>query len=101
MPGRPDVAYPGRKVAVFVNGCYWHRCPICKPPPPRTHGEYWTPKFDKTVERDKGRVQELEAAGWQVFTIWECELRRSPSEAISGVVIALRNVDRRSHRSQR
>lgn len=100
-PGQPDVAYPGRKVAVFVNGCYWHRCPICEPPAPRTHSEYWTPKFGKTVERDERKIAELEAAGWQVFTIWECELKRRPLEAVSDVVDALREADTRSHESKR
>ena len=41
-PGRPDIAYPGRKVAIFVNGCFWHRCPHCHPAEPKAHSEFWT-----------------------------------------------------------
>ena len=74
-PGRPDIAYPGRRIAIFVNGCFWHRCPKCKLPIPKTNPEYWTEKFDRNVERDRRKAAELEEEGWKVLTIWECELK--------------------------
>ena len=75
-PGRPDIAFPGRKVAIFVNGCYWHRCPHCSPSVPRKNVEFWDAKFRRNVERDKRALAELEELGWLAITIWECELRR-------------------------
>ncbi|MHB1016984.1 MAG: very short patch repair endonuclease [Coriobacteriia bacterium] len=82
-PGRPDIAYPGRQVAIFINGCFWHRCPHCKPPLPKSHAEFWQKKFDLNVERDARKTAELEATGWTVVTVWECQLRASPLSVIS------------------
>jgi len=79
-PGRPDIAYPGRRIAIFVNGCFWHRCPYCNLPIPKTHSEFWRQKFDKNVERDRKKVQELEAMGWRTITIWECQLKKKPEK---------------------
>jgi DNA mismatch endonuclease (patch repair protein) len=73
-PGHPDIAYPGRKIAIFVHGCFWHRCPVCNLPMPRSHVEFWETKFSRNVENDKRHVRELEDLGWRVITIWECEL---------------------------
>lgn len=75
-PGRPDIAFPGRKVAIFVNGCFWHRCPHCNPSMPRRNTEFWEAKFRRNVERDQRAIAELEAMGWTPITIWECELKR-------------------------
>jgi len=47
VPGRPDIAFPGRKVAIFVNGCFWHRCPLCNPSTPQINVEFWQNKFSK------------------------------------------------------
>ena len=74
-PGRPDIAYPGRKIAIFVNGCFWHRCPRCNLPLPKTHTEFWQEKFDRNVARDMEKTRALEALGWTVITVWECELK--------------------------
>ncbi len=76
VPGRPDVAWPGKKVALLVNGCFWHRCPKCNLPMPKGNVQYWSVKFDTNVERDKRNLRELEALGWKVHVIWECELKR-------------------------
>lgn len=74
-PGRPDIAYPGRRIAIFVNGCYWHRCPTCEPPMPKSNTAFWERKFALNAERDERKTRELEAAGWTVLTAWECEIR--------------------------
>jgi DNA mismatch endonuclease Vsr len=87
-PGRPDVAYPGRKVAVFVNGCFWHRCPHCQPAMPKSNTEFWARKFSLNAERDERKRRELEAAGWTVVTVWECEIRSG--EALRAVLAVLR-----------
>ena len=75
VPGRPDIAYPGRKIAIFVNGCFWHRCPHCNLPLPKSHTEFWREKFERNVARDEEKTLALETLGWTVITIWECELK--------------------------
>ena len=75
-PGRPDIAFPGRKIAIFVNGCFWHRCPHCHPSVPKRNTAFWEAKFRRNVERDRAAVAALDQAGWTVITIWECELKR-------------------------
>jgi DNA mismatch endonuclease (patch repair protein) len=84
-PGRPDIAYPGRKVAIFVNGCYWHACPYCERPIPKSHAEYWEAKFRANEDRDARKTAQLEAAGWTVAVIWECELKRNPDAVAAAV----------------
>jgi len=90
-PGRPDIAYPGRKVAVFVHGDFWHRCPRCKPPLPKTNREFWARKFALNVERDKRKVDALEQLGWTVLVVWECELRDDPDAVVALLTDVLQN----------
>ena len=59
-PGRPDIAFPGRKIAIFVNGCFWHRCPHCNPSMPKRNTDFWIAKFKRNVERDQAAIAELE-----------------------------------------
>lgn len=75
-PGRPDIAYPGRKLAIFVHGCFWHRCPHCHLPMPKTNVTFWEEKFRRNRERDARKVTELEDAGWRVMVVWECEIKK-------------------------
>ena len=79
-PGRPDIAYPGRKIAIFVNGCFWHRCPHCNLTVPKTHTEFWEAKFARNVERDRRTAEVLEKDGWTVVTVWECQLKKGEIE---------------------
>lgn len=91
-PGRPDIAFPGRKIAIFVNGCFWHRCPNCNPSVPKRNTEFWEAKFRRNVERDARAIAELEDAGWMVLTIWECELKRDRiDQTMERVVDAVRS----------
>ena len=71
---RPDITYPGRMIAVFVNGCFWHRCPRCDLGLPKTNVDYWSQKFNKNVERDTRKQNTLLDMGWNVHTIWECDI---------------------------
>lgn len=86
--GRPDISYPGRRIAIFVNGCFWHRCPSCNPSKPKANAEFWERKFALNAERDARKIRELEAAGWSVFTAWECEIRSGA--ALDPILDALR-----------
>ena len=74
-PGRPDIAYPGRKLAIFVHGCYWHHCPRCNPNLPKSNPDFWARKFELNRERDARKRSGLESAGWVVVEAWECDLR--------------------------
>ena len=84
---RPDIAYPGRKVAIFVHGCFWHRCPMCARGLPKSNVEYWTEKFERNVERDRKKEVELMELGWMVYTLWECGIDEDLEPAL------LENVD--------
>ena len=81
VAGHPDIAWPGKKVCVFVNGCFWHRCPHCKLSTPKKNVEYWTAKFERNVERDRENIAALEADGWRVHVVWECELKKKTIDA--------------------
>ena len=89
VPGRPDIAYPGHRLAVFVHGCFWHRCPTCQPATPRAHSEFWKRKFELNRERDRRKQLELERAGWRVITVSECELRDSSDRVVERIRRAL------------
>ena len=87
-PGRPDIAFPGRKIAIFVNGCFWHRCPHCNPSMPKRNTDFWIAKFKRNAERDQAAIAELEKLGWTAITIWECELKKKNIDQTMGRVIA-------------
>jgi DNA mismatch endonuclease (patch repair protein) len=73
--GRPDIVYPKRGLAIFVHGCFWHRCPFCKQSLPKTNMEFWKLKFKRNKERDRRKRRELESEGWSVLELWECEIK--------------------------
>lgn len=88
-PGRPDIAFVGRKVAVFVHGCFWHGCPHCQPARPKTNKKFWHIKLDNNKARDQRKVRELRKAGWKVITVWECRLRKGEAREVARVVRAI------------
>ena len=87
VPGKPDIAFPGRKIAIFVNGCFWHRCPKCNPSQPKRNVEFWEAKFRRNVERDRAAIAALTQMGWTPITIWECELKKDRIDATMEKVI--------------
>lgn len=74
IPGRPDIVFTKKKLAIFVNGCFWHSCPICKPKIPKSNKDFWNEKFRKNKLRDKKKILELNSMGWKTLVIWECEI---------------------------
>ncbi len=77
VPGRPDIVFRRKKIAVFVHGCFWHRHPDpeCKfTRMPKSRLEFWAAKFNANVARDLRNVQDLQILGWQVEIVWECDL---------------------------
>lgn len=76
LPGTPDIVLPGKRIAIFVNGCFWHGhtgCSLGKVPSTRT--DFWKKKFESNRERDKAATEALIAVGWRVLVIWECFTR--------------------------
>ncbi len=74
LPGRPDIAFGSRRKAVFVHGCFWHGHGCAKGRLPKSRLDYWQPKIAQNVERDRTKREQLEALGWDVLTVWQCEL---------------------------
>lgn len=92
--GKPDVCYPGRKVAIFVNGCFWHRCPYCSLPAPKSNVVFWDAKFARNQARDQRNHDELVQAGWKVLVVWECRLKKDRrAHTIEELVEAVRTQD--------
>ena len=80
LPGRPDLVFPSRRKVVFVNGCFWHRhdgCPRVRIP--ATNRDYWVAKLGRNHARDVRNVALLREQGWDVLTVWECQLRDLPT----------------------
>ena len=89
VPGRPDIAFPGRKISIFINGCYWHRCPHCELPLPKTNTEFWKEKFEKNIKRDKKKKKELLDHGWIVLVFWECKIKTNIKDCINKIKASL------------
>ena len=85
LPGRPDICYPSKRIAILIHGCYWHRCPQCKPSMPKTHLSFWKDKFKKNKARDKKKLALLHKLGWKSIVVWECEIKKSLSKAIKNI----------------
>lgn len=81
-PGRPDIAFVGKKVAVFVHGCFWHGCPHCRARTPKTNTAFWVNKVATNQARDRRKAAALRKGGWAVITVWECRLRRAPEASV-------------------
>lgn len=76
LPGTPDIVLPGRKIAIFVHGCFWHAHKGCKYfKIPATRPDFWIAKLQSNVDRDNRAVERLRAMGWRVLCIWECATR--------------------------
>lgn len=79
LPGKPDIVFPQQKLAVMVHGCFWHRhdCPEGRVKP-KSNSLFWEKKFEINVARDAKVLLELKKLGWDVLTIWQCELEKAP-----------------------
>lgn len=87
LPGKPDIVLPKYKTVIFVHGCFWHRHEGCRyAATPSTNSEYWQQKFHRNIENDIRHSQELSEMGWNVITIWECELKKSFDDTMGRVI---------------
>lgn len=79
LPGRPDFVWPREKIAVFVDGCFWHGHECGRNLTPKTNTKEWKDKIEKTKTRDRKASNALRGMGWKVIRIWECSLAKSPN----------------------
>lgn len=94
LPGRPDMVFPGKKVAVFVNGCFWHRHDCRLSTVPSTRREAWMAKLEGNRIRDIKNREVLSSEGWRVVTIWECEIESNLVLAVSPLMELILQEDR-------
>ena len=91
LPGKPDIVLPKYKTVVFVNGCFWHMHTKCEYFVwPKQNADFWRNKICGNAERDKRNRTLLEAAGWKVIIIWECELKQQRKETLNRLCQAIR-----------
>lgn len=74
LPGTPDIVFPGRRLVLFVHGCFWHAHGCKKGQPPKSRNDYWGPKLLANRQRDQRNFDALTLAGWRVEVVWQCEL---------------------------
>ncbi len=78
---KPDFVFPKERLAVFVDGCFWHGCPRCYQKP-KQNAKFWREKIGGNQARDRRASRELRALGWSVCRIWECRLKKSPEVCV-------------------
>jgi DNA mismatch endonuclease Vsr len=95
VPGKPDLVFPRAKLAVFVDGCFWHRCPSCYREP-KTNQQYWIMKVQRNKDRDR-KVNELcLSAGWRVVRLWEHEVLHETELASAKLMGVLKPIERKA-----
>lgn len=76
LPGKPDIAFPGRRKVVFVHGCFWHQHKGCrKATVPESNYDFWRTKLARNVDRDTAQLAAIRRLGWRVLVVWECEIK--------------------------
>jgi DNA mismatch endonuclease (patch repair protein) len=75
LPGSPDIVFSSLRKVIFVHGCFWHGHGCSKGRLPKSRLEYWAPKVESNLARDSRVVAALQSLGWEVLTVWQCEVR--------------------------
>jgi DNA mismatch endonuclease (patch repair protein) len=88
LPGKPDLVFARKRLAVFIDGCFWHKCPVHFVQP-ETRTEFWINKIDSNVARDAKVNARLEETGWRVLRFWEHEIREDPQKAATKIAKCL------------
>ena len=83
LPGHPDLVFPGRRKVILVHGCFWHQhgCPIYRYPKSRL--DFWVPKLERNVERDRSNQARLRELGWDILVVWECQAKRKDTTKLA------------------
>ena len=95
LPGKPDIIFPRERVAVFLDGCFWHRCPDHFQPPSE-NAMWWSAKIAKNVERDRAVTATLMLDGWTVLRYWEHEVNESVEGVVRAITLRLDSIRRRT-----
>lgn len=83
LPGKPDIVSRKHGSVVFVNGCFWHGHENCRRfSLPKSRTEFWKQKIDRNIERDKRNAEDLRSMGWNVFVIWECQVKDKKGDSL-------------------
>lgn len=91
LPGKPDLVLKKFSTVIFVHGCFWHRHKGCdKAYTPKSNIDFWEEKFKRNIERDERKSKELSDRGWEVLTVWECEIERDLSSVVALVEARLK-----------
>jgi DNA mismatch endonuclease, patch repair protein len=80
LPGKPDIVFSEKRLAIFIDGCFWHGCPKCYRRP-QSNQSYWDAKVAKNIQRDKANRVQLRRLGWTVLRFWEHDFKVSPNNA--------------------
>ena len=94
LPGKPDIVLPKYKTVIFIHGCFWHGHEGCKYfVIPKTRTEWWTEKIRKNKERDQQEHEALRKTGWNIITVWECQLKpRKREQTLEGILLLLQKI---------
>lgn len=93
LKGKPDIVFPKYRMAIFIDGCFWHKCPKCYKEP-QSNRAYWIPKIERNAVRDKENEAYLKNAGWKIIRIWEHEVKKNTDKCIRRIerdILLLRN----------
>lgn len=85
---KPDIVMVSRKICIFVDGCFWHRCPRCYKAP-KTNKKYWLPKIERNVQRDKEQNRYLKTHGWKVIRIWEHDIDKNLDKILKMIIVKI------------
>ena len=88
VPGKPDFIFPNEKIAIFLDGCFWHGCKKCRSIP-ESNRDFWKKKIGGNKKRDREADRKLGKAGWLVLRFWEHQIKREPSKCMDAVFKAL------------
>lgn len=82
LPGKPDIVFTKKKIAIFIHGCYWHghNCNSRYAHVSKSNTDYWNTKIQRNQERDKRNIEQLGKDGWKVIVLWECEIKENFEE---------------------
>lgn len=86
LPGTPDITLPKYRTVIFIQGCFWHYHKNCRDGKiPKTNKKYWKPKLLKNAAKDRRNIAALKKLGWNVITVWECEIEKNPNKVLTKI----------------
>ena len=85
IKGAPDIILKNKKIAIFIHGCFWHKCPKCFKEP-KSKKTYWQPKIERNIKRDKSNIRYLKKDGWRVARLWEHEVEKKLKEKLKKII---------------